>query len=117
MDLAMGNRTMLAVWLACCACGARTDLPLNGERERNSVEGEGGALVVDSGVDATDPAPTDGGSEGSGTAGGGYCQGTSGVKCGKNPCRYCVNVGGQWACCTQQGSNNGPGGSCIFSMP
>ncbi len=33
------------------------------------------------------------------------------------PFVHCVDIGGTWGCCSAVSNNNGPGGSCRFTVP
>jgi hypothetical protein len=97
-------------------CGARTGL-------------EVGDLPFDraSGDDGGEPGEGTGSSGGGSSGGGPFCALHVGpiptchapasdgpvAQCDP-PVNHCVNVDGQWGCCTSDSDNNGPGGVCSF---
>jgi hypothetical protein len=102
----------VALAFAACvipSCGARTDLTDTGygstagmstpvARHNGRLDSSAdGADIVFCSIDLG-PVPTD----------------SLGAQICTEPFRYCVEIGGQWGCCTSPALNNGPGGSCIF---
>jgi hypothetical protein len=97
-------------------CGARTGFP---DDFGNGAE--------TSGEPGSSAGPGDGGSQGQGGGGGEgtgvYCTLHHGpvASCESAPgdavsfcTQVCLEIDGQWGCCTSRGPNNGAGGSCAF---
>jgi hypothetical protein len=98
-------------------CGARTG-PLTDEGADGGTVGERGG-----GDDGSSPSGTGGLAGGGGGESTVLCTFHHGpvASCDSAPgdlvmqCSdVCLNIDGQWGCCTSHGPNDGPGGSCAF---
>jgi hypothetical protein len=99
---------MMAVLLMCWGCGARTGFldEFGNGAETNAGLGDGGS-------------PGQGGAESTAV----LCAFHHGpvASCDSAPgdavlpcTEVCLEIDGQWGCCTSGGPNNGAGGSCAF---
>jgi hypothetical protein len=110
-----GYHVVLVTWVALndAGCGARTGLYVDEGPLDRANGGDGGES-----------------SEGTGAGGGPFCALHMGpVSTCQLPASdgavqqcdatfsHCVNVDGQWGCCTSESGNNGSGGSCRFAGP
>jgi hypothetical protein len=107
---------MTAVLVMGWGCGART-----------GFLDDFGSGAETSGEPGSSAGRGDGGSQGQGGSGGEgtgvYCAFHHGpiASCDSAPgdfvlfcTRVCLEIDGQWGCCTSHGPNDGPGGTCAF---